>query len=1082
MNKPDGSRPDARDDTLAVWLSDLGLPDYLDAFQQNDIDLEALALLNADHLKELGVSLGHRVKMLNAISNLRKAARDPTAQPTERRHLTVVFIDLVGSTALSSRFDPEDMRDLLLTYRDAVGACVARYEGHIAQFLGDGILVYFGWPRSQGKDAERAIRAGLDAIKAVAQLSAPDGSPMAARIGMATGLVVVGNVFTDGSSQEQSAIGETPNLAARLQGLAEPNQMVIDGATRSVAGGEFDLTNLGPQSLKGISEDTQVWRVNGEKSSQAKAAIRQSLVGRDRELQTLRRAWADSRAGEGRIVAIQGEAGIGKSHLVGALSDRIGFKNCLRISLQCSAAHQNTTLYPVTEFLKRVIGWRAADDEATKLIKLRRRLAGTLTKNADWVELLTALLARDADDAQPRNLTSLQLRRRTFDAIVDWLLVEARHRPVLLVLEDIHWADPSTLELLEMVAGRVRAAPIFTVLTRRTGGGSFEHEDMAVLTLDQLDGDDLASLVSQVPGASELPQEWVRSIVGKSDGVPLFAEELTKAILSRNDLPAARSGGARGARMIEQDIPATLQESLSAQLDQSKWGRQTAQLASVIGREFSLKLLKDIGSVPEEGLHAGLASLIQARLISRRGERDQQHFLFRHALIRDAAYQTLLKSSRRQLHRKVVDAVVGGAYDIYVAEPEWVAEHCIEAGALDEGALYLERAGRRATERSSFLEAREHLSRCLDLLGRLGADDDRLKRELSVRMLLGSVLIHTAGEVVREREESYERAREICAVLGDSRKMINVLVNLQRLYATRGDSPKARQTGEELLVQARASNDKGLYIQACNSLGIDLFYTGDFAAATKVFEDGAAPDIAGEELAISLEYGYDVRLHCLNWMSWSEWMLGRVDEASRLSEEALAQANGHPHPYSKCSVFHWAAVLSQFRQDPDAVSRHSLALAALSAEHEVPQWQASAKLLQGWATGRRENPARGLALMEEGYDAWCAIGVETARPYWLALIADVCAAGGFVERGLEALDRAHAQVSETGEAWWGAELHRLSGELLARRERQVVSSVITGHFETAMAIASEQGATELRRRAVASFQTFEMAQTRVARG
>ena len=1072
----------------AGWLRELGLGEYADLFAENDIDLDVLSGLTEEHLKELGVSLGHRIKLREALSRHHSPQRSAEAGLdltstsrgnlfVERRQLTLMFIDLVGSTALSGRLDPEDMRELMLTYQNLVAGSIVRYEGYVAKYMGDGVLAYFGWPRAQGNDAERAVRAALAAIAAVEKMITPDGTALAARAGIATGLVVVGDLIGEGTAQEHAVIGETPNLAARLQSIALPSQVLIGPTTHELVGGIFEHEDLGQPELKGIAVSARVWRVIGERPAKRDLEVTAaSLIGREEELGILRRAWQHSRQGRGQIVLINGEPGIGKSRLVQTLGSQLRAEGGIRITLRCSPYHENSALFPVIEHLRHVLAWRAEDTDETRLAKLERRLQGLRIAARDGVALFAALLSLPLpqEHYQPLNQTPQQRRQLTLDAIVSWLLEEAERQPILQVWEDIHWADPSTLELLGLMIEQCPTAPVLNIMTFRS---EFAppwpvRSRMIPLTLSPLDPAAVKALVNHQSGAKQLPHEVVEHIVSKTDGVPLYAEELTKAIMGSAFLHDAGGRYELVRALSHVSIPVTLQESLMAQLDREPRGRQVAQLGAVIGREFSFEMLNALGAVSAADLEQGLARLVEAKLIYQRGRPPRSHYVFKHALIRDAAYQSLLKRARRKVHQNIVDAVIQHFPDTADTQPEWVAYHCIEAASLDQALQFLKRAGQRASEHSSYAEARQHLSRCLELLDDLPHTLERARHELDVQMLLGSVLIHTSGEGAVERERVYVRARELCDQLDETQKLLTVLLTLRRYYVVHGDSPKAGHMGEELLERARATEDKVLYISACNSLGIDMFYVGNFTKAHALFEDGAARYISAKQLTTSLEHGVDVGLHCVNWLSWTLWMLGSPDAALRRSEEALTIAEKHPHPYSRCTALHWSAVLHQFLQNPNQVEKHALALNALSTEHNVAQWLASSKILHGWSIAMNEERDRGLELLKEGFDAWCAIGIETAQPYWLALFAEVYKKYGLTDQGLAALKQARTQTESTGEVWWDAELHRLTGELLVQRNHSTDLETAHTHFEHAGRIAGEQKARALKRRISASMDAI----------
>ena len=582
---------------IGEWLVELGLENYAESFVENDVDFRALPHLDQEDLKELGVSLGHRKVILAEISKLhtaepvaeapKAAAPETSSTAAERRQLTVMFCDLVGSTELSGRLDPEDLQDVMRRYQDAMAGVVARYEGHVAKFLGDGVLAYFGWPRAHEDQAARAVRSGLAALEAVAHSTAEEGRPLSARVGIASGEVVIGDIIGDTATEKDAVIGETPNLAARLQSLASPGELVIGARTRLLIGDSFDLAEMGSHSLKGIQEPVAVWRVTGEQSSESAFAAahpeaRARIVGRAPELELLRRAWEQSRNGIGQAVLISGEPGIGKTLLVDAFADTLEDESYLHSTLRCSPYHINSALYPVISFLEQVCRWQREDDGEARLAKLEQALDSFSLPLDDSVPLFAALLAFPVpeDRYPPLRLTPQQQKQETLDALVAWHLETAERRPVLQVWEDLHWADPSTIELIGEIIEQTPTAPIFNVLTFRPG---FippwpQRSHMTPLTLNRLERPEAETLIDRQAGGMPLPEEVVEHIIAKTDGVPLYVEELTKAILEADFLHEADGRYQLSGPMSGLTIPATLQDSLMARLDRLPNIREVAQL------------------------------------------------------------------------------------------------------------------------------------------------------------------------------------------------------------------------------------------------------------------------------------------------------------------------------------------------------------------------------------------------------------------------------------------------------------------------------------------------------------------------
>jgi class 3 adenylate cyclase len=657
---------------VAEWLRGLGLEQYATAFRANDIDGEVLPELTVDDLTGLGVtSIGHRRKLLAAIAALRSGAPQPAAEtgptPTpaasseaERRQLTVMFCDLVGSTPLSARYDPEDLREIVGAYHRCVADTVARFAGFVAKYMGDGVLIYFGYPEAHEDDAERAVRAGLAVIEAVGQLTTPE--PLNVRLGIASGVVVVGDLIGAGAAQERGVVGETPNLAARLQGLAAPNTLVIGEATRRQIGGLFDLVELGPQALAGFAEPQPAWRVVGESGMLSRfEALRSGttpLVGRDEEVELLTRRWQQAKSGEGRVVLVSGEPGIGKSRLTAALSERIGDEPHTRVRYFCSPHHQDSALYPFIAQLERAAGFARDDTVEEKLGKLRALLAPG-TRDDDDIALLSELLSLPSSAAD-LNLSPQRKREKLFEALLSQLQAGARRRPVLMVFEDAHWIDPTSRELLDLTVDGVRHLPVLLAITFRPEFQSpwSGRPHVTGLALNRLGERDGEMLVQKLAGNAALTPDIVAEIVERTDGVPLFVEELTKAVLESAAQGDRVAAVLATTSLAAQSVPATLHASLIARLDRlGPAAKEIAQIGAVLGREFAHELIEPVTQRPEKELQAALDQLGDAGLLFCRGIAPHASYLFKHALVQDAAYSTLLRGRRQELHARVAAAL-----------------------------------------------------------------------------------------------------------------------------------------------------------------------------------------------------------------------------------------------------------------------------------------------------------------------------------------------------------------------------------------------------------------------------------------
>jgi class 3 adenylate cyclase len=677
---------------VSAWLRGLGLEQYTPAFHDNDVDGEVLPQLTADDLISIGVtSVGHRRKLLAAIAALRaehptvaQSAASATSAPTslsptaeaERRQLTVMFCDLAGSTALSSRLDPEDLREVIGAYHRAVADMVGRFDGFVAKYMGDGVLIYFGYPQAHEDDAERAVRAGLGAIDAVGRLDVKSGK-LQARVGIATGLAVVGDLIGEGSAQEQSVVGETPNLAARLQGLAEPDAVVIAAGTRRLLGDLFEYRDLGAVEVKGIALPVPAWRVLRPSGVASRfEALRGSaltrLVGRDEEIDLLLRRWARAKAGDGQVVLVSGEAGLGKSRTTAALEERLHAEPHLRLRYFCSPYHQDSALFPFIDQLGRAAGFTHDDPPAAKLEKLEAVLARAAPRDED-VAFLADLLSLPASERHKLpNLSPQRKKERTLEALIRQLEGLARQQLVLMIFEDAHWIDPTSRELLDLAVERIRSLPVLLIVTFRP---EFQppwtsQPQVSMLTLNRLDRHDRTALVEQIAGGKALPGEVVAQIVDRADGVPLFVEELTKSVLESGLLREEVDRYVLDGALPPFAVPTSLHDSLMARLDRLASVRLVAQTGAAIGREFPYALLRAVSRLPEDELQTALGRLVASELVFQRGTPPEAVYAFKHALVQDAAHDSLLRSSRQQLHAQIGDALETHFSELIDTQPE----------------------------------------------------------------------------------------------------------------------------------------------------------------------------------------------------------------------------------------------------------------------------------------------------------------------------------------------------------------------------------------------------------------------------
>jgi predicted ATPase/class 3 adenylate cyclase len=1084
---------------VGAWLRELGLGQYEEAFRQNDIDAEILRHLTAEDLSGLGVtSIGHRRKLLAAIQALQGVAPAPippsphdatlatvSFPQAERRQLTVMFVDLVGSTALAAGLDPEEMAELLRQYQDAVTRAIARFEGHIAKYMGDGVLAYFGYPRAHEDEAERAVRAGLAAADAVHALKfAPEG-PLTARVGIATGPVVVGELIGEGAAREETVVGDTPNLAARLQTLANPGTVVISARTRQLIGGLFELAELGTHMLKGFPAPVRAWRVLRESTAESRfealhGATLTPLVGREHEIGLLLERWERAREGEGQAVLLSGEPGIGKSRLVRAFRAQLEAEPHTGLSQYCSPHHRTSPLHPVIGLLERAAGFSSEDPPAAKLDKLEALLALSTEEVPEAAALLARVLSLSTDGRYPPlDMSPHRQKERTLEVLVEQLLGLARHQPVLVLYEDVHWADPTTLELIELVVDRVQGTPVLVLITFRPEFAPLWTRDahVTLLTLSRLSRRLGAAMVERLTSGKGLPASVLDQIVAKSDGVPLFVEELTRAVLEANLLNDEGDHYTLAGPLPPMAIPTTLQESLMARLDRLAPAREVAQAAAAIGRDFAYDLLAAVSPVPEGELEQVLNDLVASGLVFRRGTPQQASYSFKHALVQDAAYATLLRSKRQQLHARIAAALEQHYLETVQAQPELLAHHYTEAGLAETAIDYWLRAGRRSIARSAMAEAVVQLRKGLELLAGLPETDQRHRQELDLQVALGVALMATQGWTAAEAGRANARARELCEQIEATAQLWPVLYGQWAFHAVRAELDTARELAEELRRRAEEHQDVAATLVGYRVIGTGALWRGEIVAAREPFERTLALYDPERHRSLAFLYVQDPRMAALSGLSWALLALGYPEQAQAHNREALAAARELSHANTLAYALMWACFFSQFsREERDARDRAE-ELIALATEQNFPHYIAAGRMILGWALTQAGECEAGIEHLRRGLLAWRATGAAVYVPYFLGLQAEAYGRAGRVSEGLDLVSEALRQVDETGERWFEAGLHRLSGELRLQLPRADASTA-EACFRQAIAFARRQDTKLWELRAAARLSRLLIEQDR----
>ncbi|WP_179138070.1 adenylate/guanylate cyclase domain-containing protein [Candidatus Entotheonella palauensis] len=1002
----------------------------------------------------------------------------------ERRQLTVMFCDLVGSTDLAGRLDPEDWREVVRAYQGAAAEIIERYEGHIAQYLGDGLLIYFGYPLAHEDDAQRAVHTGLGIVEAMGtlnlRLKTDHGVELAVRIGIHTGPVVVGEMG-GGGRYEHLALGEAPNIAARLEGLAAPNAVVISAATAQLVHRAFVLEELGDYDLKGVAQPMRLYAVvsacegGGDDPQEMRSGGFDTLVGRDEEIGLLLKRWAQSKEGQGQVVLICGEAGLGKSSLVEGLRAHVRQEGMTRLTFRCSPYAPHSAMHPVIEHVQHALGWQREDAAVTKLEKLEQALQVTSLPMEETVPLLAALLALPLPEGRypPLTLTPQHQRQRTQDMIVTWMLEKAERQPVLAVWEDIHWADPSTLDLLGLFMAQVPTVPILNVLVFRP---EFvppwpPQSHMTPITLNRLERGHIEALVRRLTGDKRLPREVEAHLITRTDGVPLYVEELTKMLLESGLLKEEDEQYVLSGVLSSASIPATLQDSLMARLDRLPEVREVAQLGSVLGREFDYEMLQALAVFDDSTLQAGLHQLVSHDLLYQRGRLPHATYLFRHVLIRDAAYQSLLRRTRQQYHQRIADTLQARFPDTVETRPEFVAYHFTEAGNPSQAATFWLLAGQRAVQRSAHAEGIAHLQQGIEEVTLLPETPERAQRELTFQTALAPALMVTKGYRSADAKEAYRRVRDLCTQLGETRELPSALAGLWLIHATLGDRQGTRQLADQLLSLGQRTQDPWALIMGHFTRGITLRSVGELSQARTHFEGLLAIYDAEKHHTLSTStYGTDVGLLTMTLYGWMLWLLGYPDQGRYWSAQALSQAQTLSHPYSLARVLDRCTFERHCRRESRMVLEHAEAAIALATERGFTQILSNAPMMRGWALVMQGQGETGLDQIHQTLAANRAAGIRDQSSYYLSLLAEAYEVTGQVDEGLAALEEALRFMNQDRMRFHEAEVYRLKGELLLKStgEASIAEMTPENCFQRALDVARRQEAKSWELRAATS--------------
>jgi len=994
-------------------------------------------------------------------------AAEAPVEDGDRRQVTILFCDLVGSTELAHRLDPEDWREVIRAWQDTSADVVTSLGGHVAHYVGDAVKAYFGYPQAREDDGLRALRAALALLDAMARLGPRLpmlDTPLHVRVGVHTGLVVTGEI----AGEKGAAVGETPIAAARLQTLADPDTIFVSDATRKLAPDRFAFEDRGTHTLKGIGKPVHVYRLLGEtaQADRLDAFTPSSLaplMGRERELRLLVDRWEQARGGRGQVVLISGESGIGKSRLLHAFREAVGASGHRWLICRCNPDSRSSALFPVIQLIQQEIGVESEDAPATRLEKLKASLESYDQAGAEALAAFTSLLSLPLPRMDPLADQGPDVKkRRTIDALLAWLLALARRQPLVVCAEDLHWADPSSLEFLQLVLRAIEHSPILVLLTHRPEI-SFPlavRANVREFRLARLARADVIRIVEAMTSGRRLPGEVIDQIVSRTDGVPLFVEELVKMVLESELLVEKDGAFVLSGPLPPLAIPSTLQDSLTARLDRLGTAKETAQLAAVVGREFTCGMLCAVSGKDETSMRETLDRLVASGLVY---PYSAAIYAFKHALVQEAAYNSLLKSRRQLIHRQVADALATNYPDVVKTQPELLAHHYASAGLAESSLQYWLQAGERAGKRSAFPEAIIHLRRGLDALQSMPESTERMGYELQFQVALGDALIAVLGYGAPQVGAAYGRARELCQQVGDQPQLGFVLGGVWVYYLIRADYSAALELAQQLMRLSEQMPLPLLVAGAHTAMGATLMNLGDIEAART-------------HLSKAVEYGErdqlvlasDLRVSGLCFLANVLAALGEVEQAVLRVDEALARARDLGKPFFLANALTQAAWIHQLAGDVDRAESAANAAFELTVEQGFPYWKTFCLMTQGWVLIERGEIEQGLAKMMRSQSVAHETGTERFTSARLATHAEGYLRAGRAADALASLDRAREHVERTGERFCEAELLRLRGEILARTDSVDAAREADECFRQALDLGRRQGAKLWERRARAS--------------
>lgn len=1085
-------------ENVAEWLGQHGLGQYAQIFAENHIEYATLCDLTDEDLKELGLSLGHRKRLLRAIEGLAATHQSSgalravsngaaetlssiTAHESEVRQITVIFCDLVGSTELSDKLDPEDLRPLIDVYRKTCGEAIRRYDGQVANYAGDGLMGFFGWPRAHEDDAVRAVHAGLEILSEVARISGT--ATLASRVGVCSGRVVVGQSGGPGGWME--AVGETPNIAARLQGLAAPNTLLVSESTQRLASGAFNFQDIGLQELKGVSRPLRVYRVlsatqTTSRFEAAHAHFLTPLVGRFAELGLLLDRWQKAKEGDGQVVLLSGLPGVGKSRLIHELKSSVQTDPHILLNYQCSPYHTQSAFFPIIEQIEMAAGLGAGDSDADKFAKVKAYLSNIIDDRIESATLIAHLLSIPTDLGKLSALTPQQIKNRTVDTLLEMILALSGERATLCIFEDVHWMDPSTLELLELAMGRVDRARVMLMVSFRP---EFRHAwstpaSVTSHSLTRLSRGEVTKMIRELLKEGNLSQQILDQIVEKADGVPLFIEELTTSTFmapppnkeQKNDFEQSTSIGPTR-------VPETLHDALMERVDRVAQGRKLTQIAAVIGREFSFDLLTAASRTDETDLQAALSQLEAADIIYRTGISPTIRFAFKHVLLRDAVYNSLLRGRRQEIHADIAALLEKHFGELADNRPEILAYHYGEAGNSDKAIQCWCEAGRRALANSANVEAISHFRNALQLLNGLPDTAQRAKQEVEIQLALGIPLIAVEGYAAAQTRDAFARARDLCLKLVNPPEYFQALFGLWGYSWMAGKNDEALVMADEFLSRSQASPNSIVLMMAHRIMGSTLLTVGEFQTARHHFEESIAlSKIEGTQPVHNL-YMVEPQVASLLLLAWDLWFLGYLDQSLARVSEALAIAEDLAQPYSIAFSQYMTSVVHLLRGEPAGALRSADLSLAISREQRFSLYVILSTISRGRALGELGQFREGAAEMQAGIAEARRTGVGMMHPMIQSWLADLHAQAGEPEIALSIVEQALREIGDATGRSWESELYRQRAQILLKLNPSAVAEAELS-LERAVAIAGGQSAKALELRAAVSLAALRQQQGR----